>query len=161
MRYTEGFKKSLVRRLLLPDAPSVAQLSEETNVSIQTLYKWLRDLKDSVEMADYKKTPEEWTLSEKNAALLEVASLSPEEEGEWLRRNGLHSEHLTQWKEEIQETLIDVSRPVSKEEQKELKQKNKELQKELRKKDKALAEMTVLMTLKKSCLTCSTTRINE
>lgn len=149
MRYTEGFKKNLVRRLLLPDAPSVARLSEETGVSIQTLYKWLRDLKDSVEMADYKKTPEEWTLAEKNAALLEVAALSPEEEGEWLRRNGLHSDHLAPWKQEVQEALVAGAKPFSKTEQKETRQKIKELEKELRKKDKALAEMTVLMTLKK------------
>lgn len=149
MRYTEGFKKNLVRRLLLPDAPSVAHLSEETGVSIQTLYKWLRDLKDSVEMADYKKTPEEWTLAEKNAALLEVAALSPEEEGEWLRRNGLHSDHSTLWKKEVQEALAESTKPVSRSEQKELKQQNKELKKELRKKDKTIADMTVLMTLKK------------
>ena len=149
MRYTTGFKKSIVRRLLVPGGTSVAEMSKETGISTPTLYSWLTKLKEEVQMSDQNRTPEEWTIAEKYAALLEVAALSPEEQGEWLRRNGLHTEHLTQWKKEIEKTLVDASRPVSKEEQKELKQKNKELQKELRKKDKALAEMTVLMTLKK------------
>ena len=100
-------------------------------------------------MSDHKRTPEEWTLAEKNSALLEIAALTPEEEGEWLRRNGLHSEHLVLWKKEVQEALTENTKLTSKSEQKELKQQNKELKKELRRKDKALAEMSVLMTLKK------------
>jgi len=149
MRYTTGFKKSIVRRLLDPGSVSVGEISKETGISTPTLYSWLNKLKEEVEMSDQNRTPEEWTLSEKNAALLEVASLSPDEEGEWLRRKGLHSDHLALWKKEVQEALTDNTKLTSKNEQKELKQQNKELKKELRRKDKALAEMTVLMTLKK------------
>lgn len=149
MRYTIGFKKSLIRKLLLPDGPSVSELSKETGVSIQTLYKWLRELKDSVGMEDYKKTPEEWTLPEKHNALLEFAALSPEEEGEWLRRNGLHSEHLAAWRQEVQEALSEITQPASKKAEKEYKEKNKQLEKELRKKEKAIAEMTTMLMLKK------------
>ncbi len=100
-------------------------------------------------MSDYKRTPEEWTLLEKQEALLTVAGLSPEEEGEWLRRNGLHSAHLTIWKKEIEDALKGVSAPISKQELQKARKQIKALAKELEKKDKALAEVTALLALKK------------
>lgn len=91
MRYSEGFKRSVVRRMITPGGPSANQVSEETGVSLQTVYKWLRDLKDSVQMSDHNRAPDEWTLPEKNTAIMEIAELSPDEQGEWLRKKGLHS----------------------------------------------------------------------
>lgn len=149
MRYSQGFKRSIVRKLLQPNPPTVQELSEDTGVSQQTLYNWLHQLKEDVEMSDYKRTPEEWTLPEKQEALLTVAGLPPEEEGEWLRRNGLHSAHLTIWKKEIQEALKGVSAPTSKQDLQKAKKLIKALEKDLKRKDKALAEVTALLALKK------------
>lgn len=149
MKYQDGFKKSIVRRLLHPDSPGITKISEETGVSTGSLYNWLTKFKESVELADYRKTPEEWTLAEKHEALLESAALSPEEQGEWLRRKGLHSSHLTLWQKELKDALVGVSQPVSKEEQKAARKKIQELEREIRRKDKALAEMSALIVLKK------------
>ena len=149
MRYSQGFKKSTVSELLQPNPPTVQELSEDTGVSQQTLYNWLHQLKEDVEMSDYKRTPEEWSLSEKQEALITVAGLSPEEEGEWLRRNGLHSGHLTLWKKEIQDALKGISSPVSKQEIQKARKQIKALEKELKREDKALAEVTSLLALKK------------
>ncbi len=149
MRYTQGFKRSTVRKLLQPNPPSIKKLSEDTGISQQTLHNWLNQLKEDVEMSDYKRTPEEWTLLEKQEALLTVAGLSPEEEGEWLRRNGLHSAHLTVWKKEIEDALKGVSAPISKQELQKARKQIKALEKDLEKKDKALAEVTALLALKK------------
>lgn len=149
MRYQDGFKKSIVRRLLLPDSPGITKISEETGVSTASLYNWLTKYKESVELSDYRRTPEEWTLLEKQDALLKSASLSPEEQGEWLRRSGLHSSHLTVWQKEIRDVLEGVSSPVTKEEQRIARKKIQELEKELQRKDKALAEMSALIVLKK------------
>lgn len=149
MRYTEGFKRSIVRRLLVPGAPSANAIARETGISIQTIYSWLRRLKDNVKMTDHAKTPDEWTLTERNEALMETASLSPEEEGEWLRRNGLHTGHLSLWKKEIQAALTGIANGVSVKEKQEFKKQIKGLEKEIRRKDKALAEMSALIVLKK------------
>ena len=62
MRYSQGFKRSTVRKLLRPNPPTVQELSEDTGVSQQTLYNWLHQLKEDVEMSDYNRTPEEWSL---------------------------------------------------------------------------------------------------
>jgi len=149
MKYSQGFKRSIVRKLLQPNPPTVQELSEDTGVSQQTLYNWLHQLREDVEMSDYKRTTEEWTLPEKQEALLTVAGLSPEEEGEWLRRNGLHSAHLTVWKKEIQDALKGASAPVSKQEVQKARKQIKTLEKDLKRKDKALAELTAILALKK------------
>lgn len=149
MGYSEGFRKSIVRRLLAPGGPSVSALSAETGISAQSLYNWLSKLKETIEMSDQKRTPEEWSLPEKNEALLAAAALPPEEKGEWLRRKGLHSGHLTLWHGEIQAALKGIAHPLSKEEQKTARKQIAELEKEIRRKDKALAEMTALVMLKK------------
>jgi transposase-like protein len=143
MRYSQGFKRSTVRKLLQPNPPTIQELSEDT------LYNWLHQLKEDVEVSDYKRTPEEWSLLEKQEALLTVAGLSPEEEGEWLRRNGLHSAHLTIWKKEIHDVLKGVSAPASKQDLQKAKEQIKALEKDLKRKDKALAEVTALLALKK------------
>jgi len=62
MRYSQGFKRSTVSELLQPNPPTVQELSEDTGVSQQTLYNWLYQLKEDVEMSDYNRTPEEWSL---------------------------------------------------------------------------------------------------
>lgn len=149
MRYTTGFKKNIVRRLLIPDSLGVHEISEETGVAIPTLYNWLKKYREQIELANYQKTPEEWALPEKSNALLEVAALSPEEQGEWLRRNGLQSIHLTLWKKELSKALAEIGKPVNKTNAKEARKKIRELEKEIRRKDKALAEMTALVVLKK------------
>ena len=149
MRYTEGFKKSIIRKIMVPGGPTVNEISQETGIAPQTIYNWMQKLKDSIHMKEQERTPEDWTLPEKNAALLEAATLSPEEEGEWLRKNGLHSGHLSLWKTEIQEALTGISRGISVKEKQQFKKQIKDLEKEIRRKDKALAEMSALIVLKK------------
>lgn len=149
MGYSDGFRRSIVRRMLVPGGASVSTLSKETGISAQTLYNWLQKLKETVEMSDQKRTPEEWSLPEKNEALLEAAALSPEAKGEWLRHKGLHSGHLTLWHGEIQAALKGIANPLSKDEQRTARKQIAELEKEIRRKDKALAEMTALVVLKK------------
>ena len=68
--------------------------------------------------------------------------------GQWLRENGLHSEHITLFDQEIRD-LVDYKGHSEKEEIKKLKKENKRLSEELDKKEKALAEMAALYTLKK------------
>jgi len=135
--------------MLQPNPPTVQEMSEDTGVSQQTLHNWLHQLREDVAMSDYKRTPEEWSLLEKQEALLLTAGMSPEEDGEWLRRNGLHSGHLTLWRKEISDILQGVSKSSTKQETQKARKQIKALEKELTRKDKALAELTALLALKK------------
>jgi len=64
-------------------------------------------------------TPKQRSPGEKLQLLLESQKLSGEAKGEWLRQQGLHSEHVTLWEQE------------------------------LKKQEKALAEPAILISLKK------------
>jgi len=149
MKYETGFKKSIVRKMLLPDSPGITKISEEYGISAPTLYKWLKKYKESMEMANYKRSPEEWSLIEKHQALLETTGLGEQKLGEWLRRNGLHSEHLKLWPREIEKALLSVTLKEPEQRLREAQKTIKELKKEVRHKEKALAEVTAILALKK------------
>jgi hypothetical protein len=93
-------------------------------------------------------SPRETVQLERYNLLLESKSLREEDLGAWLREKGLHSEHLTLWQQEIQDTLGNKDTALI-EENRRLKKEKKELERELRRKEKALAEMAALVTLKK------------
>ena len=77
-------------------------------------------------------------------ALMEYNSIWKEEErGIWLRKKGIKKAHLDKWKKELSEVL--------KKQKSDVKEKKiiKALEKELQNKDKALAEVTELLVMKK------------
>lgn len=88
--------------------------------------------------------PQSWSREHRLEALLETHSLSEEELGKWCRERGLHTHHLKQWRQD----LASESSP-SDAEAKALRQENRELKKDLRRKEKALAETSALLVLKK------------
>ncbi len=87
-------------------------------------------------------------LEEKLKILLESANLAEAELGEYLRRHGLHKAQIEEWKLELQEALRGPSRAERSNENK-LRFEKVRLEKDLHRKDKALAEATALLILKK------------
>ena len=147
VRYSDDFKKSVVRKALLPENPGAARVAEEAGISLQTLYNWLRKLRAGVEMGG-PGDPKDRSVLEKQELLLEAASVPASDLGGWLRERGIHEEHLRLWKGEIRD-MLKHNQSAVKRELSEERRKVKALEKELRKKDKALAEVTALMVLKK------------
>jgi transposase len=84
--------------------------------------------------------------SDRDIAVFEASKLSDDKLGEFLRREGLHEAQLEEWRKAAVMSLADA--PRSKARSKEAK-KIKELERELRRKDKALAEASALLILKK------------
>jgi len=85
---------------------------------------------------------------EKFSLVLESKSVAEEKLGEWLRHNGLHSEHLQLWEQELAEKMT-LQEQKYREANKELRKELLETKRELTKKEKALAELAALYTLKK------------
>ena len=71
-------------------------------------------------------------MTEKLNLLLEYQKIPQEENGEWLRKNGLHEEHLAIFQQEIKTLMANKSDDKDKE--------IKELKKQLAKKDKELKQ---------------------
>lgn len=145
MEYGKNFKQAMVQKLLLPGGPSVMTLSREIGVSEQSLYNWKAKYQNSGS-GNAQRSPRQWTQDDKYEALLESAKLTGEELGKWLREKGLRSEHIELWRQDMKKNLNQQKKD---EEIRELRKRNKELERELYRKEKALAEMSALVVLKK------------
>jgi transposase len=147
-KYEQSYKKSVIKRILLPDGPGITAVSEDTGISMQTLYNWLKKLRQEVEMETPSNDPNKRSITEKQELLLEASSKSDEALGAFLRTHGIHEEHLKLWKEEVRAVLKKNSSDM-RQELGEVKNKNLQLEKELARKEKALAELSTLLVIKK------------
>lgn len=150
MRYSNGFKASVVRRVQDGSGRSIYDVARETGVNALTIRNWLDKARNGTLNMDRldSLTPDQRSPGEKLVLVLEAKGLPIDQQGEWLRSRGLHSEHLPLWEKELIETMSD-QQGASTDEEKKLKKRIKELEKELNRKDKALSEAAVLLTLKK------------
>jgi len=152
LRYTDEFKEQVVRKMMPPNAMSVAQLSRETGVSDQSLYTWRNKYRraGNAVPAD-PSNPESWSGENKLAVVIEVAALNAQELSEYCRGKGLYAEQVARWREgaiignEPGERRTKIERHALQQERK----KSRSLEKELKRKEKALAEAAALLILKK------------
>ncbi len=151
-RYTEDFKEQVVRKMMPPNAQSVAEVSRSTGISEATLYNWRNHYRKQGKAvpADSSK-PESWSGESKLAVVIETAALNETELAEYCRRKGLYAEQIIRWRDAAI-AGAGTQRPLNATERQELQQekkKSKQLEKELRRKDKALAEAAALLVLSK------------
>ena len=137
-QYSEEFKEQVVRKMMAPNAMSVAQVSRDTGVSEQSLYNWRNRFRNEGKAVPADPSnPENWSGENKLAA--------------YCRRKGLYVEQVVRWREAAR-AGAETLRPLSAEERRELqkeRKKNRKLEKELRRKEKALAEAAALLILQK------------
>lgn len=149
-KYSKEFKASIIARMLPPNNARVPELSQETGVPRDTLYMWrLQHRHAPQEAAAHGQRAPKYSSEDKLSIVIETASLSETELGEYCRRKGLYPEQVTGWKK----AFIDGDTPgTNKAERGQVRQQNrmiKKLQGELRRKDKALAETAALLVLEK------------
>ena len=159
MQYSRKFKAAMVRKMAGPNAISANALSREIGVSQTVLSRWLRlaseqalcGPKQSFQGAmsvSQARRPKDWTPEEKLRVAVEAESLSDEELGAFLRKNGLFETHLNEWRQQILTALTQRSPRKSFKSSSEQRQ-IRGLEKELDRKDKALAEAAALLMLQK------------
>lgn len=148
MPYSAGFRESQLKKVLPPVSRPITEVAKEAGVSDQTLRRWLNKAKAGTLSKNETVGSAGRSSNEKLNLVIEVGSISPKEHGKWLREKGLHTEHITQYKQELRDLIQDKDKS-EKDEKKKLIKENKMLKKELAKKEKALAEMAALYTLKK------------
>lgn len=147
--HTESFKEAMVVKMASPGGISASALSKEVGISQATLSRWKRTYGkvEGVDKDRGKRRPKDWSAQERLQAITDTAKMNESDIGAYLRREGLHSIELEQWKAEVMKALSrepGKRRGISGE-----KKKIKELEREVRRKDKALAETTALLVLKK------------
>ena len=147
-RYSKELRSRLVQKLTAPNAPSALYLSKEINMSAATLSRWVKQFRDSggCNMEKQNRRPEDVSAQERFQVLLKVKTLKGEKLGAYLRTQGLTTSHIHQWHKEF---IDGVSPNKDAVEMRSLKKKNMSLEKEVLRKDKALAETSALLILKK------------
>lgn len=151
MRYSLTFRNNLLRKVLPPENRSVYQVAREAGISPITIHSWMNKLQNGKIELDPEgcdPPPRDWSPAQKFKLLIEGRQIPLEQRGEWLRTNGLHSEHLNLWEQELANIVTDKQSNL-KSQNRDLKKQVKELEKELSRKEKAMAEVVALLVLKK------------
>ncbi|MEA2016088.1 MAG: transposase [Actinomycetota bacterium] len=150
MPYSRSVKVGILKKVLPPERRSITSVSDETGISEQTIRNWIKAANSgSLDEKAGEKSPRNLSSIEKYQLLMESKKIPKEELGEFLRKRGLHSQHLTLWDQEFTEMVKDNGKKEKKK-VRNLQKEIKDLKKEVRRKDKALAETAALLVLKKS-----------
>jgi transposase-like protein len=153
-RYPKEFKESIIQKMMPPNAVSVSKLAKETGVTDTTLYNWRKEYRNQgVAVPADNSNPENWSVEDKLAVVVESMPLNEAEFGEYCRSKGLYAEQVEQWKQAAltgYKNTVQVTQQVSPDHKKAQK-KIKKLEAELNRKEKALAETAALLVLSKKC----------
>ena len=152
-RYSSERKAAVLAKLLPPQNMKVSEVSAIEGISEITLYNWRKQARLTGRPVPGPKPThaDAWSAEAKLAAIIETASMTEEQLSQYCRCKGLYPDQIQRWK---QESLKGFQR--ADEEQKALKKQKradqaelKKLKRELKYKDKALAETTALLVLRK------------
>jgi transposase-like protein len=151
-RYSEERKEAMLQKMLPPVSMSISRLSEQSGISVATLYNWKHQAKtQGLVMPKSGKTTEQWSSEDKFAVVVETAGLNKEQLARYCREKGLYVEQVQAWKTAC--LKASASAEDTAKEQREShradKKRIKQLEADLRKKDKALAETAALLVLRK------------
>jgi len=147
---SEEFRKAAVEKFHSRGSRTVQEVARVLGVSSWSLYQWSKRYGKSDGM-NQNRRPAERSVQEKLKAVIEFEGLAGDKQGEYLRREGLHSDHIAAWKKRMEAGLEAGGglSAASRTERVQDKQKIKDLEKELQRKDRALAETAALLVLKK------------
>ena len=167
MKYSNGFRARMVQRMVGPEGIGAIKLAEEIGVHQTTLSRWLREASgeekrekrekrgENVKSAQVRERlslrPDDLPPAEKYRLVTEASTLSEDELGAFLQRNGLHEAPLQEWRQKVEEASLGaLGSPKKRRRGKSPEAKRVEqLEREMNRKDKALAEVTALLALKK------------
>lgn len=150
MQYSERFKANLLRRMIVEGLSAQALSQEDGSPHQTTLSEWLRQARGEETMSKSKsrpRRPQDWSAGEKLEVVLEADALPEDQLGALLRRRGLHQAHLDRWRKQMLQGLDAPGARGSKKSPEA--RRIQELERDLQRKDKALAEASALLILKK------------
>ena len=149
-KYSREFKESVLRRLEEPTNESIASICEEHGISRSTIYKWINEKNDD-KQPNLEKNKSKWSSEDKFQIVLETATLTELELGEYYRRKGIYVSDVKAWRDQCAKANSAISEDPKKlkNQLKEEIEKSKSLEKELKRKEKALAEAAALFVLRK------------
>jgi transposase len=150
MGYPIEMKKAVIRKVLMGGKPH-HEIARDAGIGRSTLTYWLKHYKKggNMNLTQKERRPQDWTAEERINALMATGAMSEGDRVSWCRKRGVFAHHLEQWKKDVISLLTTNKAPGKSKDAIRLKKENTALKKELNRKDKALAELAVLLVLKK------------
>ena len=147
-KFSDEQKQLWVKKFLSRGSKSIEVFCRENALSSTAVYKWMAIYGRSADMKPLLRTPNQWSPDEKYKAVMAFDKLPVEEQGAYLRQEGVHSEHIEMWREKMQKALEPES-VDRRSERGQMAYQILDLERELGRKDKALAEAAAILLLKK------------
>ncbi len=151
-RISTETKEAILKKVINRGEETIESVANANSVSRSALNKWLKHYRETDELSNKHSrsaTPPHFDRSMQFNHLINTANLDEESLGAYCRHHGLYSHQLQQWKELFMSDDETKKAATNKAELKGLKAENKQLKQELRRKEKALAEASALLILKK------------
>ena len=156
-KYTDAIKASVLSKLLAPNGPGVIELAKEFNIPQATIHTWVFNMKKKgIKKESPQQRPKDQSATSKFQAVIDTMGKTEQEQSAYCRTQGIYSNHLEAWKQQMLESLGAVSTTssasISKESKaatQQMQDEMKQLKRDLNRKDKALAELSALLILKK------------
>lgn len=142
--HSKEFKDAMVAKILSRGNRTILSVCDEAGVSKATAANWLRAC-GKVSANSIPRGRMKWTPEAKLKAVIDIAGLPENDAGTYLRREGLYSNQVAQWRAEIVSHF--ESKPKFQRDERD--EKIKGLESEILRKDKALAEASALLILQK------------
>lgn len=154
IKYSESVRSSVLAKALAPNAPSVVELAKEFNIPVGTIYTWKFKMSPKKNITTLPpQRPNDKTPEAKLRAVIDTNDMTEQERSVYCREHGYYVHHLDEWRKQFLQAF-DVSNHKSSKAEKQLQHENKQLKLDLRRKDKALAEVSALLILKKKQSCC-------
>jgi len=152
MQYAQELKEAVTSKAL--KLKNIHQAADEAKIPYQTVYNWVMKKKKTVITTTQKGEsmpirPQNWSADAKLQAIIETSSMNEEEIGAYCRSKGIYTTHLQDWKKASIEGLKSNSIKNVNIEYQKLQKEYQQVKRDLNRKDKALAETSALLVLKK------------
>lgn len=159
-KYTDAIKASVLSKALASNAPGVIELAKEFNIPRATIYTWMLNMKNKNNKKELaQQRPKDQSPTSKLQAVMDTLGKTEQEQSAYCRTQGIYYNQLEGWKQQILESLgavisttnkgIKAKEKESKAASQRIQDEMKQLKSDLNRKDKALAELTALLVLKK------------
>ena len=155
IRYPEEIKSSILAKALAPNGPKIIDLAREFNIPYNTIYSWLAEMlkKKNINKTDRSnpQRPQDKTAKDKLQAVIDTIDKTEDERSAYCRQHGIYVHHLDEWKTQMLDGLglgVANNKKVKADHQLILNEV-KQLKRDLARKDKALADVSALLILKK------------
>ncbi len=143
-------KAAIVKQAINRNSKEIKEIATVNNIGYSTLQSWLKEYRTNScnNVSKQKNKNDQLSRSDKFDHIIATVGLDETALGIYCRKQGIYSHQLQEWKQGIMKDSSETNNKL-RNELKQLKTENKLLKKDLNRKDKALAETSALLVLKK------------